>query len=536
MLQNKNLKAREVEKRKMSCYSKQILDLFYNVQYTGRIIKPEAIGRAGSEKEGTVIEFSWRVQDGRILDARFRTFGDVNAIAISSVITSMVIGKSIDEVLLLRAEDILEHLQDNKPTYLYLIDLALSAIANTYENYLKKNGTIIKSKNKFVEEFKQNLNKIEQGETVENLQDNLDLSNISQEIDEENDYLNNLKTYEGTLNDEFENNDLFSQMYSKTTSVEQTKQGRGRPRKERSIDEMEEQLHKVSRGRGRPKKNVGDNELQEEQQVKRGRGRPRKEIEQDLDENNKAILTEEQTIQANSSESGNALRGRGRPRKEKTVGISEENTIKRGRGRPKKDTAIVIQNIKPVSNLQNKDEIIPLKNNNDEESVSFKNNVVTTNAFAPAQNKYGVGINTLSTKKVTTIQTVTTSYEQTKEVISNPIKQTNLKDKLDSKEIKFEKHSTIFNSKINLPNLDEFDNNIKFKDIDDEIDVTKEEPANIENKQAKNDDKITVSLEEMLKQEDKEPEEIRPLSENIDKILSNGGSIEDALKALMEED
>ena len=123
----------------MSCYSSQILDLFYNIQYTGRIIKPEAVGRAGSEAEGTVIEFSWRVKDEKIEDARFRTLGDVNAIAISSILTSMVIGKTIDEALNISSEDILEHLREQKPNYLYITDLALEALTKTYENYLKKN-------------------------------------------------------------------------------------------------------------------------------------------------------------------------------------------------------------------------------------------------------------------------------------------------------------------------------------------------------------------------------------------------------------
>ena len=147
----------------MSCFSKQILDYFYNIQNTGRIIKPEAIGKAGSKKEGTVIEFSWRVKDEIIEDARFRTFGDVNAIAISSIITTMMIGKSVNDVFNITADDVLEHLQSSGANHLYIIDVALNALINTYENYIKKYAKANpddKKVNEFAENLRKNLEKL----------------------------------------------------------------------------------------------------------------------------------------------------------------------------------------------------------------------------------------------------------------------------------------------------------------------------------------------------------------------------------------
>ena len=108
--------------------------------------------------------------------------------------------------------------------------------------------------------------------------------------------------------------------YSNSTYTE-VKKGRGRPRKERTPEEIEAELSKPIRGRGRPKKEVVESEI--EPQVKKGRGRPKKELS-----------PEEIEALANK-----VVRGRGRPKKEKSQEELEkaQNEIKRGRGRPKKN-------------------------------------------------------------------------------------------------------------------------------------------------------------------------------------------------------
>ncbi len=312
----------------MTCFSKQILDYFYNIQNTGRILKPEAIGKAGSKKEGTVIEFSWRVKDGIIEDARFRTFGDVNAIAISSIITTMMIGKSVGDVLNITAEDVLEHLQSQSANYLYIIDVALNALINTYENYLKKNSDAVKTDrvNEFAENLRINLEKIESGEDVD--VSSYNLADVTGDEADEDSYLENVQAYNKNLEDNSIEKSLtrLLQGYTsvddeKETSVDTISTGRrGRPRKE-NIEKTE--TIGISRGRGRPKKERTPEEIEAEfNKVKRGRGRPKKEkTEEDL-----------------QAELNKVSRGRGRPKKERSQEELEkaQNEIKRGRGRPRK--------------------------------------------------------------------------------------------------------------------------------------------------------------------------------------------------------
>ena len=326
----------------MSCFSPYILDFFYNIQNTGRIIKPEAIGKAGSKAEGTVIEFSWRVEDGVIKDARFRTFGDVNAIAISSLITSMVVGKDVEEVLYIKPEDIIEHLKDNKPNYLYFIHLGLEAIANAYENYNKKSKPVARKENKFATSLRENLTKVEAGELLDDSSYNL--ADISE--NEEEDYLQNLNAYQthkeeiSSIEGLFESSSVDVKPNGYLNSVgrgrprkERTEEelellnrpklSRGRPRKERTPEELEALANKPNRGRGRPKKERTPEELEAElNKVSRGRGRPRKE------------RTEEELLALANKPN----RGRGRPKKERTPEELEAlaNKPVRGRGRPRK--------------------------------------------------------------------------------------------------------------------------------------------------------------------------------------------------------
>ena len=79
----------------MKTCNRKILELFYNAKHTGRISKPDAVGRVGEDDEGLVIEISWRVVDGIIEDAKFRAFANPNAIAITSLMVDNIISKSV---------------------------------------------------------------------------------------------------------------------------------------------------------------------------------------------------------------------------------------------------------------------------------------------------------------------------------------------------------------------------------------------------------------------------------------------------------
>ena len=261
-----------------SCNLK-ILELFYNAKHTGRISKPEAIGRVGKDDEGLVIEITWRVSGGVIIDAKFRAFANPNAIAITSLMTDNMIGKTVDDVLLMGEEVIVDNLGEFKPEYLEVYDMVRQAIGEAYNNYLKRQS--------------------HRDTTYEEVAD-LDIIEVEVDSDE---------TSELKLTQQIQR-----ELQGETTVSAK----RGRPRKE-PVETEQVELG-VRRGRGRPRKQVDESQVVEVG-IKRGRGRPRKVVDES---------------ELNNAETG-VKRGRGRPRKEPVETEQVELGVKRGRGRPRKE-------------------------------------------------------------------------------------------------------------------------------------------------------------------------------------------------------
>ncbi len=80
-------------------YSQKVIDYFTHPRNVGKIDNPDGVGRAGNPVCGDVMELYIKVQDNKIIDAKFQTFGCAAAIATSSMVTELVKGKTIDEAL-----------------------------------------------------------------------------------------------------------------------------------------------------------------------------------------------------------------------------------------------------------------------------------------------------------------------------------------------------------------------------------------------------------------------------------------------------
>ena len=80
-------------------YSDKVMDHFLNPRNVGEIPDASGIGSVGNPICGDVMKMFIKVENGVIIEARFKTYGCGAAIASSSMVTEMVKGKTIDEAI-----------------------------------------------------------------------------------------------------------------------------------------------------------------------------------------------------------------------------------------------------------------------------------------------------------------------------------------------------------------------------------------------------------------------------------------------------
>ena len=119
-------------------YSEKVMETFKNPQNVGEVENYNAIGTVGNATCGDIMQITLRSEDDIIKDAKFKTFGCAAAIASSSVATTMVIGKTLDEALQLKNKDVIESLEGLPPQKIHCSVLAEEAIKAAIDDYRKR--------------------------------------------------------------------------------------------------------------------------------------------------------------------------------------------------------------------------------------------------------------------------------------------------------------------------------------------------------------------------------------------------------------
>ena len=92
-------------------YSEKMMDHFRNPRNVGTIENPDGTATVGSLACGDALTFQFKLgPDGRIAEAKFQTFGCASAIASSSALTEMVIGKTLEEAAQITNKEIADFL------------------------------------------------------------------------------------------------------------------------------------------------------------------------------------------------------------------------------------------------------------------------------------------------------------------------------------------------------------------------------------------------------------------------------------------
>ena len=119
-------------------YSEKVMDHFSNPRNVGEIADASGSGTVGNAKCGDIMKMDIKVENGVIVDVKFKTFGCGAAIATSSMATEMVKGKTIDEALTLTNKAVAEALDGLPPVKMHCSVLAEEAIHAAIEDYQKK--------------------------------------------------------------------------------------------------------------------------------------------------------------------------------------------------------------------------------------------------------------------------------------------------------------------------------------------------------------------------------------------------------------
>ena len=118
-------------------YSEKVMDHFSNPRNVGEIPDANGVGTVGNAKCGDILKMYLKVENGVIVDVKFKTFGCGAAIATSSMATEMVKGKTLEEALKLTNKAVAEALDGLPPVKMHCSLLAEEAIHAAVEDYMK---------------------------------------------------------------------------------------------------------------------------------------------------------------------------------------------------------------------------------------------------------------------------------------------------------------------------------------------------------------------------------------------------------------
>lgn len=120
-------------------YTEKVMEHFKNPHNQGSIQDANAIGEKGNAGCGDVMKIYLKIEDDKIEDIKFETLGCAAAIAVSSALTDLVKGKTLDEALAITKNEIVEDLGGLPAPKIHCSMLGVEALHDAIANYKKNN-------------------------------------------------------------------------------------------------------------------------------------------------------------------------------------------------------------------------------------------------------------------------------------------------------------------------------------------------------------------------------------------------------------
>jgi nitrogen fixation NifU-like protein len=121
-------------------YSAKVMDHFMNPRNVGEIESADGVGEVGNPACGDMMRLYLKIDGGKVVDAKFRTFGCGAAIASSSMLTEMIKGKTIEEAGAISNQHVADALDGLPAVKIHCSVMAEQAVKSALDDYDKKHA------------------------------------------------------------------------------------------------------------------------------------------------------------------------------------------------------------------------------------------------------------------------------------------------------------------------------------------------------------------------------------------------------------
>jgi nitrogen fixation NifU-like protein len=124
--------------KEYTLYNDTVMDHFLNPRNMGDVQEADGVGEVGAAACGDIMKISLKIREGRIEDARFKTFGCGSAIASSSMATELIKGRTLEEAKNFSNQEVVDALGGLPPVKIHCSVLAEEALKAAIEDYEAK--------------------------------------------------------------------------------------------------------------------------------------------------------------------------------------------------------------------------------------------------------------------------------------------------------------------------------------------------------------------------------------------------------------
>ena len=126
------------ETKEYTLYNETVMDHFLNPRNMGDVQEADGVGEVGAAACGDIMKISLKIRDGKIEEARFKTFGCGSAIASSSMATELIKGRTLEEAKNFSNQEVVDALGGLPPVKIHCSVLAEEALKAAIEDYEAK--------------------------------------------------------------------------------------------------------------------------------------------------------------------------------------------------------------------------------------------------------------------------------------------------------------------------------------------------------------------------------------------------------------